>query len=212
MALQETDLDECHCDFIRQEAEKTGCYLCLAEPMYISQMGAKRFGRRAGPLIRSSVPPFELDDKGSSDYMRVLKESLRWMEGAVPSGTGSKYVIIVSLCGIAAASPDATKKQENARLIGAALVRQAHFNDIPYYICTDLNEAPDQCEITRAITVQDWVHDLTREWLADEDATVAPTYCKPQVYEHMSGTGITRIDTMMANEPGSNCVDNLGYG
>ena len=84
----------------------------------------------------------------------------------------------------------------NEQVLAYALRSQRQNGDVPYPICTDLNVDPAKSQVRDRAVQFDMVYDVAADYFGGEPP---PTSCKENIYEDMSGTGITRIDTIIAH-------------
>ena len=164
-------------------------------------------------MVRSDLCPFAPDIDETNQHMTTLTESGRWVEVAVPLGSGDAHLLVASFYGISGASSEPAAKVENARLAAAAFIRKAHFKDVPYFLGTDLNENPDDNMVARSLTTAPAPHsyDIFRDWLMDKDGCTPATYHCGQVWQGMQGQGATRIDTIFGNRCSSQLVEGAQY-
>ena len=140
----------------------------------------------------------------------MLAESGRWVERMAPVCDGSTYIIIASLYGFSGASGDPALARRNEKLASAAVCRAAQFLTVPYYLCTDLNQNPEECNPVLTAVQTGILVDLPADWAEDKHALQA-TFRKEGVYKEMSGTGTTRIDTILSNVVGAAAVTGVEY-
>ena len=140
----------------------------------------------------------------------ALAESGRWHERFIPVRSGSAYVVVASLCGYSGASASPVLERKNDQLIGAAIHRATQLITTPYYLCLDADNDPEKTQpICKAVSAK-VIHDLAAEW-AKSDDDPAPAFRRLGVFEGMEGTGVTRIDTILANDVGAAAVTSVDY-
>ena len=137
-----------------------------------------------------------------------LASSGRWCERVVTITDGNKFVIVASLYGYSGASQDPAIAKKNDELLRAAAIRCAGFVSTPYFICTDANTNPQLCKAWREMLDKGLITDLPYEW---GDGAPEYTYRNAGVYQGMKGPGVTRIDTVISNEIGSQMVGEVKY-
>ena len=123
-------------------------------------------------------------------------------------GDGDKFIIVASLYGFSGASQDPSVAKRNDELLRAAALRCATFTTTPYFIGTDANADPQICRAWRELLDKGMIYDLPYEWA---DGTPGFTYRNEGVYDGMDGPGITRIDTIISNEVGSQLATDIKY-
>ena len=148
-----------------------------------------------------------MDAMGDSNLM-YLRASGRWMECMIPVGDGSKQIIVAILYGISGANTDNPKYEENERLIAAALIRMNTYKDIAYYICTDINVEPSKSEVLTKAREAGLAYDIVADFF---EGKPPPTFKADGVFEGMAGTGVTRLDTIIANGVATHAIDTIGY-
>ena len=126
----------------------------------------------------------------------------------VSIGDGDKFIIVACLYGYSGASQDPSVAKRNNELLRAAALRCAAFVTTPYYIGTDANTDPQLCRAWRELLDKGLIYDLPHDW---EDGSPGYTYRNAGVYQGMEGPGVTRIDTVISNEVGSQLVAEIKY-
>ena len=207
LALQEIEADEEAIKLIVKAAADAGAQVRFSEITCINKKSSRRFGRRAAILVRSKLPLIDLPIDPNDTSTVELSASGRWVEVAIPTGDGNTHCILANYYGVSGSSSNAADCLENSRYIGAAIIRQAQFPDVPYFIATDLNQDPTKSEVVSAATNLRYTYDIPAEWCD----TAQPTFCRPKVYEGMTGSGCTRIDTILANRLGTTCVTDFNH-
>jgi exonuclease III len=210
ICIQEADITESDVlDFTGQAL--TAGYTCKwGQPLQIAKTSGGKNGRRVAMLIKNPVEILRrenMDAMGDSNLM-YLRASGRWMECMIPVGDGSKQIIVATLYGISGANTDNPKYEENERLIAAALIRMNTYKDIAYYICTDINVEPSRSEVLTKAREACLAYDLVAVFL---EGKPPPTFKADGVVEGMTGTGVTRLDTIIANGVATHAIDTIGY-
>jgi hypothetical protein len=163
-----------HCRMMgetRQALEKHGYeihYGQLSKPT--EEEGAQQ---RVAVATRTGVPAYALKYKDPETLS--LADSGRWVERAVPTSDGTRYIIVASLYGISGASGDPTLARLNERLIKASLMRAAQFTTTPYVLCADLNMDPATVSACKTMFETGVLSDLPVDWATDA-AQMQPTY------------------------------------
>ena len=121
---------------------------------------------------------------------------------------GSKFLVVASLYGHSSASQDPALAKKNDALLRAAALRCASFVSIPYFVCTDANTNPQTCAAWRELLDKGHITDLPADW---GNGNLENTFRREGVYKGMSGSGITRIDTVLSNEVGAQMVGEIKY-
>ena len=198
--LQETDVPERDVAALTNTFRDSGQHILWSEASPISH-GSK--GRRAAIVTQSIAAPVrptrEIDDNA-----RWLSASGRWVEALIPVGSDDGFVYVASLYGIPGASdPNTAAYKENEALLAAVLVRAAHFSGLPSFIGTDLNCCPDDSAVLQLARTHERAFDIVADRTPQP---LPPTYNRCGVYVGMSGKGVSRIDTVLANRVGANAV------
>ena len=206
--MQETDIPNADCYAEYDAHRNAGRKLAFGKSTQLAKDGSS-FGRRVAISSRTAEM---YDLKIDGDDLHVLELSGRWIEKLIPVGNGDRFVINAIFCGIAGASSDSEKARENERLLATALSRMLQFKDTPYFLAMDGNISPSCSKTISAATNEGLVHDLPRDWAQDAD-NVQCTFFRDKIIEQdKTGKGITRIDTILANHPASQLVEDVNYG
>ena len=72
---------------------------------------------------------------------------------------------------------------------------------LPIYITTDLNDDPSNADTACRCVENDTLSDLPADWKGQSDLPL--TFYRASIFKGMTGKGATRIDTILANTPGS---------
>ena len=145
-----------------------------------------------------------------TEDLDFLKSTGRWSEIVIPTSQKQFFIIVAVIYGYAGASSNTKDYHDNERLIGAALRRAKHFSNMPYYLGGDFNIDPADSKVLTLAKAAEWVTDLAETWVPYGE-TPGPTYRLGAVEEGMSGSGTTRIDTVLTNNIGRHLVINFQY-
>ena len=126
----------------------------------------------------------------------------------VRTHAGNKSIVVAYLYGYSGASQDPAIARKNDELLRPAALRCASFVITPYYLCTDANTNPQTCKAWREMLDRGLITDLPYEW---GDGNPEFTYRNKGVYKGMTGPGVTRINTEVCNEMGSELVGEVKY-
>ena len=128
----------------------------------------------------------------------------------VPGKQGGFYFIVANFYGISGSSGNNKKFVNNERLLALALLRMLQFPNTPYFIVGDLNVDPTKSKVLANAVSKGVIHDIARQW-TPHDGIIQPTFRREGVYKGMHGSGITRVDGILANTPGAHTVHSFEY-
>ena len=83
------------------------------------------------------------------------------------------------------------------------------FQNLPYYLLTDLNDDPRDSDVACRAMENDMMRDLPADW--SSDGNIPNTFCRDNVYEGMSGKDVSRIDTILSNVVGAHGCNGIEY-
>ena len=176
----------------------------------MSSIDCRRVGRRVANITHTHFAVTEPAISRSDTYTRLLRDSGRWVETMVPGKQGGFYFIVANFYGISGSSGNNKKFVNNERLLALAVLRMLQFPNTPYFIVGDLNVDPTKSKVLANAVSKGVIHDIARQW-TPHDGIIQPTFRKEGVYKGMHGSGITRVDGIMANTPGAHTVHSFEY-
>ena len=120
------------------------------------------------------------------------------------------HLHVACFYGIAGASSDCSKREENEKLTAAFLLRAAQKKDVPYIICTDLNLDPSQSQNTQKVIEAGLIFDRLKDGYGGQPP---PTFCRAGLTEEITttGNGATRIDTIFSNPAANHAIQMMEY-
>ena len=210
-AIQEADTAEAEVKGLTTRAGKAGHTLLFGDTAPLTKGADEtniRRGRRTALLIRGLAQP-KVVTPGDDDTCQRLVASGRWTEALIPTADGLSHTFVAAFYGLSGASSDTTQLGTNEALLADAMSRVHQCGRVPYYIGADLNINPQHSEIINAARANNVIFDLAYDWAEQHDPK--PTFCHSKVYEGMSGAGITRIDTILANGPAAQACHAIDY-
>jgi exonuclease III len=207
-ALQETDVLETDVTWLKARARAKGYSLHFAQTTGISKDGITRRGRRTAILVKEPAKPKIINDI-DDPTCQALEATGRWIELLIPLHDGDASFIITSAYGFAGASAGGDDYVANETFVALLAARAAQRKRAAQVICTDLNIDPIDSEVTIAAIDSGLLRDIPNDWF--EDRTAPPTYCLTGVTADMHGSGVTRIDTILANPVFAHQISKLFY-
>ena len=120
------------------------------------------------------------------------------------------HLHVACFYGIAGASSDCSKREENEKLTAAFLLRAAQKKDVPYIICTDLNLDPSLSQNTQKVIEAGLIFDSFKDGYGGQPP---PTFCRAGLTEEITttGNGATRIDTIFSNPAANHAIQIMQY-
>lgn len=119
------------------------------------------------------------------------------------------HIVIMLLHGISGASGGGPGYDGNEQLLAAAFLRVAQHKEIPVIFGTDVSIDPKELIAVQQAMDAGIIHDAVQDTYTNAPP---PTFRKGCVYDGMTGSGCTRIDTIFYNLPSSHARHNLAHG
>ena len=167
--LQETYVRESDVARLCNQVREAGFVLTFGEPTNITKDETTRYGRRVAILSALPAIPVDItDDKNPT--CALLLSSGRWVEGVIPTGNGTGYMIVACLYGYPGASQNKRDhnyrdaKTKNEAFLAACAVRTDQFPNVPYYLTTDLNDDPANSDTACRCIESELFCDLPADW------------------------------------------------
>jgi len=207
ICIQEADIAESDAIDFHEQAAAAGYKCKWGRPTQLSKTSGGRDGRRVAMLVKHPTKVHILDDN-EDDNTQYLRATGRWMECMIPVSDGRKQIIVACLYGISGSNNDNCKYEDNERLTAASLVRMDCYKDIAYYICTDINVDPQTSAVLTKAREAGIAYDIVNDYF---EGNPAPTFKADGVEQHMTGKGVTRLDTIISNSVATHAVDTILY-
>ena len=181
--------------------------MVFSQAICIAKETATKIGRRAAILCKGLAIPSQTAPK-DDPTCQALEATGRWVEVQIPYGNGNNHFNVASAYGYSGASSGGDDQLKNETLFSLVTARTKQLKTTPFYVGTDTNIDPDTDDVIKPAMQNGLLKDLPKDWFPDRKPPA--TFLREGVYEGMTGTGTSRIDTIFTNFAGGHACTYSG--